>query len=116
MAGDGDNLRLVIFDNFAPARQHARGEISEALAARRAEIDDVAPARGPIADAPATITPAVAGAWQWADNATLTFTPADDLPKATAFLFALVLVMPWMLMRLISYTVELFGNFARYAQ
>jgi flagellar biosynthesis protein FliQ len=38
------------------------------------------------------------------------------IPRLTAFLFAMVLVMPWMFIRLISYTVELFGNFARYAQ
>jgi flagellar biosynthetic protein FliQ len=38
------------------------------------------------------------------------------IPRIAAFLFALILVMPWMLGRLIAYTVELFGNFARYAQ
>jgi flagellar biosynthetic protein FliQ len=38
------------------------------------------------------------------------------IPRVTVFLFALILVMPWMLTRLIAYTVELFGNFARYAQ
>ena len=38
------------------------------------------------------------------------------VPRLAAFLFALILVMPWMLMRLMSYTIELFGNFARYAQ
>jgi flagellar biosynthetic protein FliQ len=38
------------------------------------------------------------------------------IPRLAAFLFALILVMPWMLTRLLSYTVELFGNFSRYAQ
>lgn len=38
------------------------------------------------------------------------------VPRLAAFLFAMVVVMPWMFMRLISYTIELFGNFARYAQ
>ena len=38
------------------------------------------------------------------------------VPRLAAFLLALIVVMPWMLTRLISYTVELFGNFARYAQ
>ena len=38
------------------------------------------------------------------------------VPRLAAFLFAMVLVMPWMFMKLISYTVELFGNLARYAQ
>jgi len=37
------------------------------------------------------------------------------IPRLAAFLIALIVVMPWMMMRLISYTVELFGNFARYA-
>ncbi|HTP85640.1 MAG TPA: flagellar biosynthetic protein FliQ [Bryobacteraceae bacterium] len=38
------------------------------------------------------------------------------IPRLAAFLFAMVLVMPWMLMRLITYTVALFGDFSRYAQ
>ncbi len=38
------------------------------------------------------------------------------IPRLAAFLFAMILVMPWMLMRLISYTVALFGDFTRYAQ
>jgi len=38
------------------------------------------------------------------------------IPRLAAFLVALIVVMPWMLMRLMSYTVELFGNFARYAK
>jgi len=37
------------------------------------------------------------------------------IPRLAAFLIALMVVMPWMLMRLMSYTVELFGSFARYA-
>jgi flagellar biosynthetic protein FliQ len=37
------------------------------------------------------------------------------IPRLAAFLTALIVVMPWMLMRLMSYTVELFGNFAHYA-
>lgn len=38
------------------------------------------------------------------------------VPRLAAFLFALIVVMPWMIARLMSYTVELFGNFARFAQ
>jgi len=38
------------------------------------------------------------------------------IPRLAVFLIALIVLMPWMLMRLISYTVELFANFARYAQ
>ena len=45
VAGDRDDLRLAVFDEVAPARQHARGEVGEALAAGRTEIGDVAPAR-----------------------------------------------------------------------
>ena len=37
------------------------------------------------------------------------------VPRLCAFLAALLLVMPWMTMRLISYTIELFGNFGKYA-
>src|SRR5437016_5103152 len=35
--------------------------------------------------APGTITPLVAGRWQWRDGRTLTFTPDQDLTKATRF-------------------------------
>jgi flagellar biosynthetic protein FliQ len=38
------------------------------------------------------------------------------VPRLAAFLFGIVCLMPWMLMRLISYTVALFGDFGRYAR
>ncbi|HZU26253.1 MAG TPA: flagellar biosynthetic protein FliQ [Bryobacteraceae bacterium] len=38
------------------------------------------------------------------------------VPRLAAFLFGIVFLMPWMLMRLISYTVALFGDFGRYAR
>ena len=38
------------------------------------------------------------------------------VPRLAAFLFGLVLLLPWMATRLISYTVILFGDFSRYAR
>jgi flagellar biosynthesis protein FliQ len=37
------------------------------------------------------------------------------VPRLLAFLVALLLAMPWMLTRLMSYTTTLFGDFARYS-
>ena len=37
------------------------------------------------------------------------------VPRLTAFLVALVLAMPWMLTRLISYTSALFSDLGRFA-
>jgi flagellar biosynthetic protein FliQ len=37
------------------------------------------------------------------------------VPRLAAFLVALVLAMPWMLARLISYTAALFGDLGRFA-
>jgi flagellar biosynthetic protein FliQ len=39
----------------------------------------------------------------------------STVPRLTAFLCILVLAMPWMLTKLITYTTALFGNFARFA-
>ncbi len=39
----------------------------------------------------------------------------STVPRLTAFLGALVLAMPWMLGKLISYTAALFGNLGRFA-
>ena len=36
------------------------------------------------------------------------------VPRLFAFLAALILFLPWMLMRLVSYTVALLGDFTRY--
>jgi flagellar biosynthetic protein FliQ len=36
------------------------------------------------------------------------------VPRLTAFLIALVLAMPWMLTRIISYTAALFSDFGRF--
>lgn len=38
------------------------------------------------------------------------------VPRLAAFLFGLLLLMPWMLNRLITYTVALFGDLGRYAR
>ena len=39
----------------------------------------------------------------------------STVPRLTAFMITLVLMMPWMLAKLISYTTALFGNLARFA-
>jgi flagellar biosynthetic protein FliQ len=38
-----------------------------------------------------------------------------SVPRLLAFLGALLLAMPWMLTKLISYTTTLFGDFGRFA-
>lgn len=38
------------------------------------------------------------------------------VPRLTAFLVGLLLMLPWMTSRLISYTVALFGDLGRYAR
>ena len=38
----------------------------------------------------------------------------NAVPRLAAFLAALVLAMPWMLSKLISYTTALFGDFAKF--
>lgn len=38
------------------------------------------------------------------------------VPRLVAFLIALVIFLPWMLGRLLSYTVSLLGDFSRYAR
>ena len=38
------------------------------------------------------------------------------VPRLAAFLLGLLLLLPWMATRLISYTVALFGDFGRYAR
>jgi flagellar biosynthetic protein FliQ len=40
----------------------------------------------------------------------------STIPRLIAFLGGLVLLMPWMLSRTISYTVGLLGNLGRYAR
>jgi flagellar biosynthetic protein FliQ len=37
-----------------------------------------------------------------------------SVPRLLAFLCALLLAMPWMLTKLIAYTITLFGDFARF--
>ena len=39
----------------------------------------------------------------------------NAVPRLTAFLTALVLAMPWMLGKLISYTTTLFSDFGKFA-
>lgn len=43
-------------------------------------------------------------------------TAFGTVPRLAAFLAALLVVLPWMLMRLTSYTSLLFGDLARYAR
>ncbi len=38
-----------------------------------------------------------------------------SVPRLLAFLAALLVVMPWMLTKLITYTTTLFGDFGRFA-
>jgi len=42
-------------------------------------------------------------------------TSFSAVPKLLAFLFGLLLLLPWMTSKLISYTVLLLGDFGRYA-
>jgi flagellar biosynthesis protein FliQ len=42
-------------------------------------------------------------------------TAFSTIPRLSAFLVGLVLLLPWMLARIVGYTVELLGNLGRYA-
>jgi flagellar biosynthetic protein FliQ len=42
-------------------------------------------------------------------------TSFSAVPKLLAFLFGLLLLLPWMTTNLVSYTTLLFGDFSRYA-
>jgi len=37
------------------------------------------------------------------------------VPRLVAFLVGLILLLPWMVMRIVSYTTALFGDLGRYA-
>jgi flagellar biosynthesis protein FliQ len=39
-----------------------------------------------------------------------------SVPRLAAFLAGLLLFLPWMLMKLVSYTIVLFGDFSKYAR
>lgn len=39
----------------------------------------------------------------------------SSIPRLTAFLLGLLLLLPWMLQKMVAYTVGLFGNLGRYA-
>ena len=39
----------------------------------------------------------------------------STVPRLAAFMVALMLAMPWMLMRIIAYTTTLFGDLGRFA-
>jgi flagellar biosynthesis protein FliQ len=39
----------------------------------------------------------------------------STVPRLTAFMAALVVAMPWMLAKLIAYTIGLFGDLGRFA-
>ena len=38
------------------------------------------------------------------------------VPRLAAFLFGLLLLLPWMTSKLVAYTTVLFGDFSRYAR
>ena len=38
------------------------------------------------------------------------------VPRLAAFLFGLLLLLPWMTTKLMTYTIALFGDFSRYAR
>jgi len=40
----------------------------------------------------------------------------SSIPRLTAFLLGLLLLLPWMLQKLMAYTTALFGNLGRYAR
>jgi flagellar biosynthetic protein FliQ len=40
----------------------------------------------------------------------------SSIPRLTAFLAGVLLLLPWMLQKLVGYTTVLFGNLARYAR
>jgi flagellar biosynthetic protein FliQ len=40
----------------------------------------------------------------------------NAIPRLVAFLVAALFTMPWMLRHMTSYTVDIFGNLARYAK
>lgn len=39
-----------------------------------------------------------------------------SVPRLAAFLIALLIFLPWMLMRMAAYTTTLFGDFGRFAK
>ena len=39
----------------------------------------------------------------------------STVPRLAAFLTAIVVLLPWMLMKLVAYTVAIFGDFHKYA-
>jgi flagellar biosynthetic protein FliQ len=39
----------------------------------------------------------------------------STVPRLLAFLGGIILLLPWMLMRLMAYTIGIFGNLSRYA-
>ena len=40
----------------------------------------------------------------------------STIPRLIAFLAGVLLLLPWMLQRLVSYTIALLGDFSRYAR
>jgi flagellar biosynthetic protein FliQ len=40
----------------------------------------------------------------------------STVPRLVAFLFGIVLLMPWMLQKMTSYTVQVLGDLGRYAR
>ena len=40
----------------------------------------------------------------------------SSIPRLTAFLAGLLLLLPWMLQKMMAYTIALFGNLSRYAR
>ena len=40
----------------------------------------------------------------------------NAVPKLTAFLFGLLILLPWMISKMLAYTIALLGDFSRYAR
>lgn len=40
----------------------------------------------------------------------------STVPRLAAFLVAVLLFLPWMMLRMVDYTVRIFGDFSRYAR
>ncbi|HWB87407.1 MAG TPA: flagellar biosynthetic protein FliQ [Bryobacteraceae bacterium] len=43
-------------------------------------------------------------------------TAVSTIPRLVAFLIGLLLLMPWMLQKTMSYTISILGDFSRYAR
>jgi len=79
-----DILRVERFEPGDGATVGPRAELSWQF-----NLDVGRPGVEWVGDAPAAVTPPVAGKWRWADTRTLLFVPDHDLPRATRVQFRL---------------------------